>query len=47
MHEIKGGNHGQFGVYGKQKGDKEAGISIKIQQDEMVSVTSEWIKEIK
>ncbi len=47
VHEIKGGNHAQFGVYGKQKGDNEAGISIKIQQDEMVSVTSEWIKEIK
>ncbi|WP_226529843.1 alpha/beta hydrolase [Metabacillus niabensis] len=47
MHEIKGGNHGQFGVYGKQKGDNEAGISVKKQQDEMVSVTSEWLKEMK
>ncbi|WP_226668968.1 alpha/beta fold hydrolase [Metabacillus litoralis] len=47
MHEIKGGNHGQFGVYGKQKGDNEAEISVKKQQDEMVSVTSEWIKQIK
>ncbi|MBM7602679.1 dienelactone hydrolase [Metabacillus crassostreae] len=46
MHEIKDGNHAQFGFYGKQKGDNEAGISIKMQQDEMISVTSEWIKEI-
>ncbi|WP_175638417.1 alpha/beta fold hydrolase [Metabacillus schmidteae] len=47
IHEIKGGNHAQFGVYGFQKGDNEAAISVKKQQDEMVSVTSEWINEIK
>ncbi len=45
MHEIKGGNHGQFGIYGAQKGDSKSSISVKKQQDEMVSVTSTWIKE--
>lgn len=46
MHEIKDGNHGQFGVYGIQKGDNEAGITVKEQQDEMVSVTSKWLEGI-
>ena len=45
MHEIKGGNHGQFGIYGAQKGDSKSSISVKKQQDEMVNVTSTWIKE--
>ena len=45
MHEIKGGNHGQFGIYGAQKGDFKSSISVKKQQDEMVNVTSTWIKE--
>lgn len=45
MHEIKGGNHGQFGIYGAQKGDSKPSISVKKQQDEMVSVTSTWLKE--
>ena len=47
MHEIKGGNHAQFGVYGLQKGDNKADITVKKQQDEMVSVTSKWITDIK
>jgi len=45
MHEIKGGNHGQFGIYGAQKGDFKSSITVKKQQDEMVSVTTTWIKE--
>lgn len=31
--EIKGGNHAQFGNYGKQKGDEEASITTNEQQD--------------
>ncbi|WP_243494473.1 alpha/beta fold hydrolase [Priestia aryabhattai] len=45
MHEIKGGNHGQFGIYGAQKGDSKSSISVKRQQNEMVRVTSTWLKE--
>mgnify|MGYP000940852922 CR=1 FL=1 len=35
----------QFGIYGAQKGDSKSSISVKKQQDEMVTVTSTWIKE--
>lgn len=38
--EIVGGNHAQFGNYGKQKGDKDATISPKRQQ----AITVEAIK---
>lgn len=34
--EIVGGNHAQFGVYGEQKGDKEAEITAKEQQDRII-----------
>ncbi|MBN8252705.1 alpha/beta family hydrolase [Priestia flexa] len=47
MHEIKGGNHAQFGVYGPQKGDMKASIPVKKQQDEMAQTTLTWIKENK
>ncbi|QPC47248.1 alpha/beta hydrolase [Mangrovibacillus cuniculi] len=45
IHEIKGGNHAQFGVYGEQKGDNTAGISVKEQQEEIVSTITSWINE--
>ncbi|MGE7649593.1 alpha/beta hydrolase [Peribacillus frigoritolerans] len=45
MHKIAGGNHGQFGVYGKQKGDNEATISAKKQQEEMIAVTKKWLNQ--
>ena len=35
---IMGGNHAQFGSYGRQKGDGEATISAERQWDETVSV---------
>lgn len=38
---IEGGNHAQFGNYGKQKGDPDATISSEIQQN----ITAEAIKE--
>ena len=34
--EIKGGNHGQFGWYGLQSGDKTATISHQAQQEQIV-----------
>lgn len=45
LHEIKGGNHGQFGIYGYQKGDTKTSIPVKKQQDEMINITLKWIKE--
>ncbi|MFD9626535.1 alpha/beta fold hydrolase [Peribacillus muralis] len=44
MHEIKGGNHAQFGMYGKQKGDNEAKISAIEQQREMALTTMTWLE---
>ncbi|MEK1828608.1 alpha/beta hydrolase [Priestia megaterium] len=29
MVQVKGANHAQFGMYGKQKGDNKASISLK------------------
>lgn len=43
IHEIKGGNHAQFGVYGAQNGDNPAEISVEQQQDEIVDVMTDWI----
>ena len=40
-HVLSGGNHAQFGDYGKQKGDGEAAISSEEQQKQTVS----WIME--
>ena len=35
---IEGGNHAQFGNYGKQKGDGEASVSDVKQQQETVEI---------
>ncbi|KKI90850.1 carboxymethylenebutenolidase [Bacillus sp. SA1-12] len=43
IYEIKGGNHAQFGIYGPQKGDNKATISIKEQQKTIVNVMSKWL----
>lgn len=43
--EIKGGNHAQFGMYGKQKGDLEAEVSALEQQNRMVELTLKWLEE--
>jgi len=37
--EIEGGNHGQFGYYGKQEGDREATISRELQQSIVLNYT--------
>ena len=44
-HVIQGGNHAQFGSYGKQKGDGEASISPEKQIEETVSVILAAVKE--
>jgi pimeloyl-ACP methyl ester carboxylesterase len=42
---IDGGNHAQFGDYGPQPGDNEAGISRADQQAQVVQATSDFLKE--
>ena len=44
--EIEGGNHAQFGWYGKQPGDNEATISRESQQDEVVAATSTLLQKV-
>ncbi|MHA7136350.1 alpha/beta hydrolase [Rossellomorea arthrocnemi] len=43
FHQIEGGNHAGFGMYGKQKGDLEAYISPRDQQDEIIRTMDEWL----
>ncbi|HDR7224685.1 TPA: alpha/beta hydrolase [Bacillus toyonensis] len=43
MQMIKGGNHANFGMYGKQKGDNTSLITPKAQRDETVKVIEEWL----
>lgn len=42
---IEGGNHAQFGNYGKQKGDADAVISAAQQQKEAVEAVVEFMKQ--
>ena len=44
---IEGGNHAQFGNYGKQKGDPDATISAEEQQTIAVNAIVEFIKRSK
>ncbi|GAB6989765.1 alpha/beta hydrolase [Paenibacillus pini] len=44
---IEGGNHGQFGTYGKQKGDQDATISSQQQLDEVSQAIIEWMRTLK
>lgn len=41
---IEGGNHAQFGNYGKQKGDPDATISREEQQDKAVEAIREFLE---
>ena len=43
---IEGGNHSQFGMYGHQKGDGQASISQKEQQDEVVLATVRLLESV-
>ncbi len=42
---IEGGNHAQFGNYGKQKGDPDATISTEEQQDITVEAIMEFLAD--
>jgi len=44
--EIQGGNHGQFGWYGLQSGDGFATISREAQQEQVVSATADFLKQL-
>jgi hypothetical protein len=44
---IEGGNHAQFGNYGKQKGDPDATISSEEQQDIAVEAINEFLAKKK
>ncbi|MFX3637010.1 MAG: alpha/beta hydrolase [Candidatus Pristimantibacillus sp.] len=44
---IEGGNHGQFGTYGKQKGDLNAAISPQQQLDEVSESLIDWMQTLK
>lgn len=44
-HQIVGGNHAQFGSYGRQNGDLDADISEIAQIDETVRVITSFINE--
>ena len=41
---IDGGNHAQFGWYGPQRGDNEATISRKEQQEQIVDATEQLLR---
>lgn len=45
--EIKGGNHAQFGMYGKQKGDQPADIPALSQQNDLIQTMLDWLKPAK
>ncbi|TWT24707.1 alpha/beta hydrolase [Planomicrobium sp. CPCC 101110] len=41
--EIRGGNHAQFGLYGKQKGDNAADIAPIDQQNQVAEALGSWM----
>ncbi|WP_138755702.1 alpha/beta hydrolase [Paenibacillus sinopodophylli] len=44
---VEGGNHGQFGSYGSQKGDKQASIKPEEQLERVSSAIIGWMKGIQ
>lgn len=44
---IEGGNHAQFGNYGKQKGDPDATISSEKQQNIAVAAVHQFLEQRK
>ena len=44
---IQGGNHAQFGWYGKQNGDNPASITRSEQQDQIVDATVTFLDDLK
>lgn len=47
LHEIIGGNHAGFGMYGKQKDDGKATISNLQQQKQVAKQTGKWLERMK
>lgn len=43
---IDGGNHGQFGDYGLQPGDKQATVTRANQQAEVVDATVQFLQSL-
>ncbi|WP_434751112.1 alpha/beta hydrolase [Paenibacillus amylolyticus] len=43
---IEGGNHGQFGSYGMQKGDNEPKITEQEQLKRVVQALKEWFSKL-
>lgn len=44
---IEGGNHGQFGTYGPQKGDKEASITAAEQLQAVTDALVGWMRTLQ
>lgn len=44
--KIEGGNHAQFGNYGKQKGDLDATITAETQQNITVKAIADFLEEM-
>lgn len=44
---IEGGNHGQFGTYGQQKGDLDATISPQQQLNEVSGAILDWMQTLR
>jgi len=44
---IDGGNHGQFGSYGMQKGDNDPGIEKQQQLESIVAAMQNWMGEME
>jgi hypothetical protein len=44
---LEGGNHAQFGSYGKQNGDKEATMSADEQLRRTVAATLDFMRMLK
>lgn len=44
---IQGGNHGGFGSYGSQKGDKKSSISNQKQQDIVADLLINWLNKVR
>ncbi|MCP1184269.1 alpha/beta hydrolase [Paenibacillus sp. 1781tsa1] len=44
---IEGGNHGQFGSYGMQKGDNQPAITEEEQLEEVVVALRNWMDKLK
>jgi hypothetical protein len=43
FHQIKDGNHANFGMYGPQDGDNDSPLSAKKQLDETIDHIIDWL----